>query len=737
MLASQVTIRTALGHLAALVVVTCAVFAGLALSPLTESAWSAPSGTITQHTPNPSPANQPVFIEAQFPGVTGGTAAVRVGMQPASNNVRYFCEGTPIRADGKVSCSANLSDMGGNGVTYYLQVVGSGIYSNEVSHVVSALVGSDRTTSVAITSSAPNPSRLNEAVAISARVSPTTASDGHPDGKVVFTTERGRTLGEAAVTNYVASLNATFTGTDLGTGDVVTLFAQYVPATSYWSGSRSAPFTHRMGQPTATTLSSAPNPSAPGENWTMRATVRPTAGAGTPQGTVTFISNGTAFATTALDAAGVATQPASATAVGDYALTARYNGTNGGFLTSTSNTVVQQVRTPTTKVTTATDLTVTPTTVQIGKSFTVRAAVRPTSGTTRPTGSVTFFSNGITFATTALDGAGVATFTRPSDTLGSFQITARYLGDGGHEPSTSNAVTLVVTNKIGTTTSIASSANPSVVGQPVTITVSVRPTSGTTTPTGTVTLWEGSANLGTFTLASGRAAVSVTFWSAASRSLGATYSGDSGHASGYSPWMAQTVNKASTGVIMRTDPGASYLGSPVRLQAWVTAGTPGAGTPTGNVAFYDGQTILGTAPATNGYAELRYTFNVAGEHRLRAVYLGSAAYNASGYAEWQHPVGGSRATCVSLTTSPNPSVKGQTFTMRAVVRPTSGTGMPKGTVTFFSGGTPFATATLDANGVATQPTVSNYVGTYTFYARYNGDAAFAVGVSAGVTHQVR
>ncbi|MEY2474914.1 MAG: hypothetical protein QOG87_229, partial [Actinomycetota bacterium] len=37
----------------------------------------------------------------------------------------------------------------------------------------------------------------------------------------------------------------------------------------------------------------------------------------------------------------------------------------------------------------------------------------------------------------------------------------------------------------------------------------------------------------------------------------------------------------------------------------------------------------------------------------------------------------------------------------------------------------------------TQPTTSNYVGTYTFSARYNGDAAFAVGVSAGVNHQVR
>jgi hypothetical protein len=737
MLATQDTIRTALGRLVALVVATCAVFAGLALSPLSESAWAAPNGTITQHTPNPTPVDQDTFVQAHFPGVTGGTAALRVGLQPSTTSPRFFCEGTPIRADGYVSCSARLSDMGGANRTYYLQFVGSGISTAEVSHSVSAVVGTDHTTSVAITSSAPNPSKLNEAVAIQARVSPTTASDGHPDGKVIFTTDRGRTLGEAAVNNYVASLNATFSSTDLGTGDVVTLFAQYVPASSYWSGSRSAPFTHRMGQATATTLTSAPNPSAPGATWTMRATVKPVSGTGTPQGTVTFISNGTAFATATLDAAGVATQPASATAVGDYSLSARYNGTNGGFLTSTSNTVVQQVRTPTTKATTATDLTVTPTTVQIGKNFTVRAAVRPTTGTTKPTGSVTFTSNGVAFATTPVDASGVATFTRPSDTLGSFQIVARYLGDGAHQPSTSNAVTLVVTSKLATATSIASSPNPSVLGQPVAVSVTVRPTSGTTTPTGTVTLWEGSTNLGTFTLASGRASATVTFWTVASRNLAATYSGDSSHASGYSPWIAHRVDKAGTGLVMRTDPGASYLAQQVKLQAWVSAAKPGAGTPTGNVAFYDGQTHLGTAAAVNGYAELRYTFNAPGEHRLSAIYLGSANYNASGYAEWRHPVGGTRATTVSLTTSPNPSVKGQTFTMRAVVRPTSGTGIPKGTVTFFSGGVAFATATLDANGVATQPTTSNYVGTYTFYARYNGDAAFAVSVSAGVNHQVR
>lgn len=92
-----------------------------------------------------------------------------------------------------------------------------------------------------------------------------------------------------------------------------------------------------------TTLTSTPNPSTPGSNVVLSATVAPVApGTGTPTGTVNFFDGATPLGSATVDAAGVATMSVSSLTTGAHAITAVYNGA-ADFQTSTSAVVNQVV----------------------------------------------------------------------------------------------------------------------------------------------------------------------------------------------------------------------------------------------------------------------------------------------------------------------------------------------------------------------------------------------------------
>lgn len=77
-----------------------------------------------------------------------------------------------------------------------------------------------------------------------------------------------------------------------------------------------------------------------------------------------------------------------------------------------------------------------------------------------------------------------------------------------------------------TTTVITSTANPSILAASVTFAVSVTPSSGSGTPTGTVTLSDGSTTLATVPLTNGQATFASSTLSVGSHSIMAAYSGD-------------------------------------------------------------------------------------------------------------------------------------------------------------------------------------------------------------------
>jgi len=187
-----------------------------------------------------------------------------------------------------------------------------------------------------------------------------------------------------------------------------------------------------------TALTATPNPATFGQSVTLTATVTGAGASGKPTGTVTFLNGTAALGMGTVDSSGVATYTAPSLGAGSYAVTAKYSG-DGTYPTSTSPSVALTVS----MATTTTSLTANPNPATFGQSVTLGATVTGISGAATPTGTVTFLNGSTTLGTGTLSG-GVATYTATSLAVGSYPITAQYVGDGNYSTSISPSVTEVV-----------------------------------------------------------------------------------------------------------------------------------------------------------------------------------------------------------------------------------------------------------------------------------------------------
>ncbi|GGY49723.1 Ig-like domain-containing protein [Streptomyces djakartensis] len=157
--------------------------------------------------------------------------------------------------------------------------------------------------------------------------------------------------------------------------------------------------------------------------------------------------------------------------------------------------------------------------------------------------------------------------------------------------------------------------------------------------------------------------------------------------------------------------------------AAVTPLAPGAGTPTGTVAFGFGDgTGLVVATLTGGTATVTrpYTTRSSGQYAVTATYIGSNAFTGSSGTD-PHAV--DRAlTTTTVVSSPDPTRPGQSVTLTATVASVApGAGTPTGTVTFTVGNrTPFSAALVNGSVTASLPFLS--VGTHPVIAAYTGSA---------------
>jgi hypothetical protein len=155
------------------------------------------------------------------------------------------------------------------------------------------------------------------------------------------------------------------------------------------------------------------------------------------------------------------------------------------------------------------------------------AAVAPGGGT--PTGMVTFKDGDVVLGTVAVGTGGTAAFTTSFAATGGHVITAVYNGATnfvGNSQFLTEQVNAAATRQ-ATRTGLLASANPAVVGQPVTFTATVRGAAGASTPTGTVTFFVGNTAVARVTLdASGQARIRLSFSRTGRFTIRTVYSGD-------------------------------------------------------------------------------------------------------------------------------------------------------------------------------------------------------------------
>jgi hypothetical protein len=277
--------------------------------------------------------------------------------------------------------------------------------------------------------------------------------------------------------------------------------------------------------PTTTSLTSSLTPSFVGQPVTFTATISstPTVPDGTP---VTFTANGTLIGTGATTS-GVARVTTSTLKTGTHPIKATYGGS--AIFNASSASVSQVIN----KYSTATTIVSSLNPSSYGQPITWTARVK-SSGPVVPSGIVKFG----TLCSAKLIG-GVATLTKSSLTVGTYAITAQYLGDLSSMPSSSAELDQVV-NPAATSITITSSRNPSTQGQSVTFRARVTSFNGAH-PTGSVTFTAGETILGTVTLVSTVATISTSSLPIGTAPVQATYNGDS-QFQGSSVSLSQTVN---------------------------------------------------------------------------------------------------------------------------------------------------------------------------------------------------
>jgi Bacterial Ig-like domain (group 3) len=198
----------------------------------------------------------------------------------------------------------------------------------------------------------------------------------------------------------------------------------------------------------------------------------------------------------------------------------------------------------------------------------------------------------------------------------------------------------------------------------------------------------------------------------------------------------ETVNQASTGTSVTSDNHPSVFGQSVTFTATVTVTSPGSGTPTGNVQFYDGANLLGSG-SLSGSAPFQATYGTSGlsvtTHSITAKYVGDTNFATSTSSIFSQEVDKADTTTTVGTISPEPSQIGQSYSVAyTVVAKSPGSGTPTGDVTVDDSDGNHCTASV-ADGSCSLTSTSS--GTKTITATYVGDTNFN-GSNATESHVV-
>jgi Big-like domain-containing protein len=410
---------------------------------------------------------------------------------------------------------------------------------------------------------------------------------------------------------------------------------------------------------------------------------------------------------------------------GSHVIIATYSGNAnfGGSISAALTEVVNPIAATTTTLISSLNPSL------VGQAVTFTATVASTTLGT-PAGIVTFTNNGTPMGSATLNASGVATITVAFGHAGSHVIIATYTGNASFTGSSAKLTQTV--NPAVTTTVLASSVSPSLVGQSVTFTATVTDTT-TATPSGTVNFTNNGVVMGSATLnGSGVATFTVAFGHTGSHLIIATYAGTADFGGSTSAALTQTVNPIpTTTTVLTSSVSPSQVGQSVTFTATVTATS---GTPTGSVTFTNNGQPMGSATLNaSGVATITVAFGHAGSHVIVATYAGNAGFIGSN-ATLTQTVNPAVTTTV-VASSVNPSSVGQSVTFTATVTDTT-TATPSGTVNFTNNGVVMGSATLNGSGVATITVAFGHAGSHVIIAMYAGTADFGSSTSVTFTQVV-
>jgi uncharacterized protein (TIGR03437 family) len=272
-----------------------------------------------------------------------------------------------------------------------------------------------------------------------------------------------------------------------------------------------------------------------------------------------------------------------------------------------------------------------------------------------------------------------------------------------------------------TSTSLTSSPNPSLPGQPVTLTATV-PAPGAT---GTVTFLDGTTTLGTGTVSAGSATFQTTALAVGPHTINAVYSGDTAYAASTSPAAVHSVNQTITSTGLTAVPNSSSFGQTVTFTA--TVFPSGA---TGTVIFKDGTATLGSTTLSGGLATFSTAALAAGAHPITAAYGGDVT-NAASVSSLLTQTVNPAVTTTGISSSPNPATVGQPLSLRATVTPANATG----SVTFKDGAIALGTAALNSGSASVTVTGLTY-GPHSLTAVYGGNQNYAPSNSAALNQSL-
>jgi hypothetical protein len=423
-------------------------------------------------------------------------------------------------------------------------------------------------TTTALTSSAAGGSTYGQAVTFTATVSAASGVFGTPTGSVQFALDGVNLGGPVTLANGSAAV--TTTALTAGNHQIT---ATYTSDVSVFGAS--------AGGPLAQAVAQAPLVVTATNNTKVYGDALPTL-----TGSVSGLVNGdvitATFTTTATAASAVGTYPITATLQDSGNRLANYAVTmNNGTLTVT----------PATLTVTADDQTM------------VAGSEVPTL-----TASYSGFVNGDTSA--VLGGApSLSTTATSSSPPGDYPITAAQgTLSAANYTFAFAAGTLTVTpaTLIDTTTTLVSSANPSVYGQPVTFTATVSPVSGAGTPTGSVTFSDGGTVLATVELVDGQASFTTDALTLGRHHITAAYDGDGNFLASTSPVLTQKVQTACL------EPDPVVPGRP----ALFVGGTPGDNIINITSAGHGRKVVVSVQETGPGNFSFQHFYSTAGLSRL-------------------------------------------------------------------------------------------------------------------------